>query len=301
MLRVEFTRKRRGGEVDGATKRQRIESEEQEASEGQLEESLEEQLEDTTEEDTTYGETKRKQIDISTLDLDKSYEDEIEWPPKKVEQPRKRWTWEEGIMPGMFEQRLEQYRIVEAQREKLKINEPEGLSWDVYTRINTLKEIKEDVLGNDEYVQFEQVPSIDALLELIVGKQLSQPRRFDWDEFEALNKAHEGHKGFLVEAYPMSLRLVGYPGEAQIDVLHDTGSSVMLIWQSDLRLAMGALGPPEGYPAVISVGMTQIGSEQGTLAYPVVEVEVRLPSDDDDNSPMTRWTRGVFGVGYGTI
>lgn len=31
------------------------------------------------------------------------------------------------------------------------------------------------------------------------GKQLCQPRPFDWDEFEAINTANEDHKSFWVE------------------------------------------------------------------------------------------------------
>lgn len=85
----------------------------------------------------------------------------------------------------------------------------------VYARINSLKEMREANLADEELGKFEQIPNIDALLEayrtkklqwipgLVThwskGKQLSQPRRFDWDEFEALNDANEGDKGFWVE------------------------------------------------------------------------------------------------------
>lgn len=31
------------------------------------------------------------------------------------------------------------------------------------------------------------------------GKQLCQPRPFDWDEFEAINAKHNGHKDFWTE------------------------------------------------------------------------------------------------------
>lgn len=163
MLRVEFTRKRRGGNGEGngdaATKKHRVSLEEGSTSKGQLkgvsgkqlteqlkdapedqveetsEEELEEQLEDpkvqaeevsgeqpkkeledapkdqiedssgdqleeqlevTPEEEIKFEkEIKRRKIDLSTLDLDKSYEDEIEWPPKKIEKPpRKKWKWD---------------------------------------------------------------------------------------------------------------------------------------------------------------------------------------------------------------
>lgn len=31
------------------------------------------------------------------------------------------------------------------------------------------------------------------------GKKLCEPRRFDWDEFEAINAKHDGHQSFWVE------------------------------------------------------------------------------------------------------
>ncbi|KAJ5983909.1 hypothetical protein N7481_006008, partial [Penicillium waksmanii] len=31
------------------------------------------------------------------------------------------------------------------------------------------------------------------------GVKLSEPRPFDWDEFEAINRKHDGHEAFWVE------------------------------------------------------------------------------------------------------
>lgn len=60
----------------------------------------------------------------------------------------------------------------------------------------------------------DQLSNIEALLEayrsrklqwtgLVTywskGEQLCQPRPFNWDEFEAINRKHHGHKNFWVE------------------------------------------------------------------------------------------------------
>lgn len=63
--------------------------------------------------------------------------------------------------------------------------------------------------------QWNQLPNVNALIEayqngtlrswprLVTywsrGRQLSQPRPFDWDEFEAINYDHNGEEGFWVE------------------------------------------------------------------------------------------------------
>lgn len=103
---------------------------------------------------------------------------------------------------------LEQYT------RKLKIGEPEGLDRAVYSRIDTLKQIRGHLEGKGKD-PFKQIPNVDELLHayrhdglkwlpgLVTywshGKLLSLPRRFDFDEFEAINKANKGHEGFWVE------------------------------------------------------------------------------------------------------
>jgi hypothetical protein len=91
--------------------------------------------------------------------------------------------------------------------------EPKGLSRATYERIDTLKFIKKAIDGGHDPL-FEK-DNVDAILrayrtgqlewipDLVTywsnGKQLCEPRRFDWDEFEVINEANAGHKSFWVE------------------------------------------------------------------------------------------------------
>lgn len=90
--------------------------------------------------------------------------------------------------------------------------EPSGLNWNVIQRIDYLKKMKEDIEKSG--VGKSQIPNLEALLKayrrrklpwtgLVTywskGRQLCQPRPFNWDEFEAINRKFHGHNGFWVE------------------------------------------------------------------------------------------------------
>jgi hypothetical protein len=90
--------------------------------------------------------------------------------------------------------------------------EPEGLSVDLLFRIKCLKSIFQSLVQNgDTYKQVRNVRAIlkayrDGNLHLTGlvtywshGDQLCQPRPFNWEEFDAINDAHEGYVGFWVE------------------------------------------------------------------------------------------------------
>lgn len=89
----------------------------------------------------------------------------------------------------------------------------EELSWETVRRVHELEMMKTDLASTTD--DSEQLPNIDALLEAyksgdldcntglvtywLKGAQISQPRPFDWDEFEAINSHHQACKGFWVE------------------------------------------------------------------------------------------------------
>lgn len=90
--------------------------------------------------------------------------------------------------------------------------EPAGLDWNVIQRIDHLKKMKEELEKNGDAKG--QVPNLEALLKayrtrklqwtgLITywskGKQLCEPRPFNWDEFEAINRKFDGHRAFWCE------------------------------------------------------------------------------------------------------
>ncbi|KGO36714.1 hypothetical protein PEX1_026270 [Penicillium expansum] len=119
----------------------------------------------------------------------------------------------ENIMPHVFAQRLEEYTAAKNKKEQMRFPGSEELSWDTIQRVHALEAMKTDLTSTAD--ECEQLPNIEALLEayksgeldwnngLVTywskGVQISQPRPFDWDEFEAINSHHEGHKGFWTE------------------------------------------------------------------------------------------------------
>jgi hypothetical protein len=92
-------------------------------------------------------------------------------------------------------------------------NEPPGLSWNVYQRINCLQLIGEGLVAKGD--PEEKVPTVQALLRayrnkeldwnpgLVTywrkGEQLCQPRPFNWDEYEAIVDAKGDCWSFWVE------------------------------------------------------------------------------------------------------
>lgn len=101
-----------------------------------------------------------------------------------------------------------------ASRFRMTAVEPTGLSPEVITRIQCLWHIERDHETNGDPLQ--QLPNVRALLGAYrlgelqwssegkvtfwsKGKQIGEPRVFDWDDFEKVAREHNGHKGFWVE------------------------------------------------------------------------------------------------------
>ncbi|CAI7622657.1 unnamed protein product [Penicillium discolor] len=119
----------------------------------------------------------------------------------------------ENIMPHVFEQRLQDYTAAKAKEDEMRFPGSEELSWETVRRVHELEMMKTDLASTTD--DSEQLPNIDALLEAyksgdldwntglvtywLKGARISQPRPFDWDEFEAINSHHQGYKGFWVE------------------------------------------------------------------------------------------------------
>ncbi|KAJ5699041.1 hypothetical protein N7462_001046 [Penicillium macrosclerotiorum] len=214
---------------------------------------------------------------------------------------------EDNIMPHIFEQKLYQYEKSLARRQELikRVKAPPHSSWDVVERIDRLHQIQEEIEKQGD--GYEQIPNVRSILTayqsgeldwtgLVTywshGNQISQPRPFDWDEFEAINKKYEGSKSFWVEGthqYNGAFRLPGYGDWAELEVTHDTGAGLMMIYKSDLMRITGACRPPQ-YPGIRIIGASQIltAGEQ-ILVQPVIQIEVTIL--DADNKRMSQWTR----------
>lgn len=91
--------------------------------------------------------------------------------------------------------------------------ETPGLSWGVIKRLQSLALIRGHLQQTgDKHEQLLNIAAVErsyrsGLLErhpgLVVyfsrGEQLCQPRPFDWDEFEAINKKYRGESSFWTE------------------------------------------------------------------------------------------------------
>jgi hypothetical protein len=148
----------------------------------------------------------------------------------------------ENILPHVFQQKLEEYMAVKVKRESvcpidiasvpiltllncsaIRFTGSEKLSWETIQRVHELESMKADITRDGDKV--EQLPNIDALLKVYKsgelawythtglvtywsrGAQICQPRPFDWDEFEAINSALTGDKGFWTEGVSIFFEL----------------------------------------------------------------------------------------------
>lgn len=107
----------------------------------------------------------------------------------------------------------------------MAVGEPKGLSWAVIQRIDTLKLAQTHLREQGD--RYDQLKNLEAILtayrrrkldwndDLVTywsyGKQLCQPRPFRWDEFEAINSAHQGTKSFWTEGVSFDSSVIEHP------------------------------------------------------------------------------------------
>ncbi|KAJ5081161.1 hypothetical protein N7456_013399 [Penicillium angulare] len=119
---------------------------------------------------------------------------------------------EEGIMPQMFESRMRQLEKERIKMELIRNKEERSLPSVVVKRLAVLEEIWDRLNARND--PFEQLSNIENVMDayrrkklrftgLVTywtrGKQLCQPRPFNWDEFEAINHRFQGCRSFWVE------------------------------------------------------------------------------------------------------
>ncbi|KAJ6083744.1 hypothetical protein N7467_007879 [Penicillium canescens] len=164
------------------------------------------------------------------------------------------------------------------------------------------------------------------------GKKLCEPRPFDWDEFEAVNNKYEGHKGFWVEGsdveaagtkeanaiisftprgpgqlyyYNVACRFPNFAWWHELEFMWDTGSSLMTMYEGDIRSLMGPQIAPQGFiPGIHTyhgprvLGVIQAAAYGGNvISFEMVQIEVCLL--DDHRKRMTPWIRRSVGMMMG--
>ncbi|OQD63560.1 hypothetical protein PENPOL_c009G05776 [Penicillium polonicum] len=239
----------------------------------------------------------------------------------------------ENIMPHVFQQRLQDYTAAKAKEDEMRFLGSEELSWETVQRVHQLETMKTDLANTTD--DYEQLPNIEALLEAyksgeldwntglvtywLKGAQISQPRPFDWDEFEAINSHHQGYKGFWAEGIcdlenessytaitlsphseyqkliglTLAVRLPGIAWFAELEFIHDTGSSRMTMFQADLSALLGPFGAAVG-PRVPVVCMSTANTGNGPVTREVIEVEVTIL--DGYRQRMIPWTRTLCSL-----
>ncbi|CAI7670379.1 unnamed protein product [Penicillium palitans] len=119
---------------------------------------------------------------------------------------------DEGIMPIIFEDRLKMYRQIKKEQTDMIKSEPDGLSWEVVQRLDSLKKIQAsfDELGDDNgntpnvaaimaaYRSGDLVWDTNSITYWANGKLMASAKKMDMDEFLAFSKEHGPH-GVWVE------------------------------------------------------------------------------------------------------
>ncbi|KAF4766475.1 hypothetical protein N7455_005476 [Penicillium solitum] len=137
---------------------------------------------------------------------------------------------DENIMPDIFEDRLKMYQQMKKEQTDMIKSEPDGLSWEVVQRLDSLKKIQAsfDELGNDNgntpnvkaimaaYRSGDLVWDANSVTYWAHGKLMASAKQMDMDEFLAFSKKYGPH-GVWVEGMdnykpePMNLFITLHP------------------------------------------------------------------------------------------
>ncbi|KAJ5100541.1 hypothetical protein N7456_006593 [Penicillium angulare] len=225
-----------------------------------------------------------------------------------------------NIVPSIFWQRLAEYQEAKEAEIALESRYP-NFSKDVRIRLDHLYSIAKDIeihgSGDSESpsrnVKNTQLPNIRAVIDAYYarklewtpglvtywsrGKQLCEPRQYNWDEFEAIYKKHNGHESFWVEGaatpgpmsvlrsiqldngpylsntYKIAIRVPGIKWWAELEFMLDTGSPMMTLYEGDIKTIMGPFAaplPPTTRSLMISTSTNDIVRRE------VIELEVTI-------------------------
>ncbi|KAJ5102764.1 hypothetical protein N7532_003293 [Penicillium argentinense] len=220
---------------------------------------------------------------------------------------------EDNILVSRFQAKLKQLEDDKEKRDIRIAIEPAGLSWDVIQRINCLKSMEEDLQKEDPYDQRQTVRALmmayrtkkldwnpGLVTYWVKDRQISQPRLFNWDEFDQIKWKYAKDIAIWVEGnYPpqggmtkakfslspdywnntyelnLSFRFgVGHPIK-KLKMLDDTGASIMVLYEQDI---LDLLPPPR--PATIppNLVMGRMTTHQitGPIHGPVFKLEASL-------------------------
>ncbi|KAJ6014290.1 hypothetical protein N7540_008881 [Penicillium herquei] len=246
---------------------------------------------------------------------------------------------EEGIMPQLFESRLLKLEKDRLEIQVKKRNEDPFLSPAVLKRVSTLEQLWDIVRRKGD--KDKQLINIEAVLDayrsskltwtgLVTywsnGNKLCEPRPFNWDEFETINRYYEGNRSFWTEGldgpgpesakyrfivpaspfhpflntYSVMVRLPGVDWWEEFTFLYDTGSTMCRIFEDDLTQLQGhwtVNDPGHNIPLMGTVLAEEHSSFTGDRVV-MVEVALRHPGLQDTR--LTPWVRIQCAVTTGS-
>ncbi|KAJ5107863.1 hypothetical protein N7456_004538 [Penicillium angulare] len=214
---------------------------------------------------------------------------------------------EDNIMPFIFRKKMQELRKEKA-RKAIEMSSEPGLDWVVVKRLKSLERIKTWL--NAQRDDRGETPNVIAIMAayrsgalkysqgLVTywsrGKQISQPRPFNWTELALISERYDGHKGGLwVEGLqhtgPANAKLDKYQvscdrnittwtqkfsftiqfthaddANLDFDFLDDTGSDVMRMYEDDFDMLQTAYYVRNDRwiyrPPIISVAETILAS-----------------------------------------
>ncbi|KAJ5135670.1 uncharacterized protein N7515_004948, partial [Penicillium bovifimosum] len=195
---------------------------------------------------------------------------------------------EDGILPAVFQWKLDTFEKLKAEQDAMWAAESGVTDWNVVQRLSALRVCYETLQkGPDDFKLKETAMAImkayrsgdltwnEGLVTYFSkGRQISQPRRFIYEEFIEIANANDGTTGFWVEGVSLSLRLPGSQTHSTLSFVDDTGSTVMQITAADLKLLLSQSGAPRMPVA----GMLNMGLADGSqAAHPVIYLQVNMP------------------------
>ncbi|KAJ5547391.1 hypothetical protein N7494_004976 [Penicillium frequentans] len=243
---------------------------------------------------------------------------------------------DEGIMPHIFESKLERHELALVCKQMLKPREDSALSEAVVQRLESLDDLWESIYKAGD--RFEQLVNIEAVMDAYrsgelqwnglvtywsFGSQLCQPRPFNWDEFEAINERYEGSMSFWTEGldgpgdehwkycisinpstihrflhvYRVAFRLPNFQYWEEMTMLYDTGATMTRIFWDDVVRLQGEF-TTDDHPIPI-VGAVRAEEMTSFTDATVIMIEVCLINQAQPNVRETPWIRIQCAVSEG--
>ncbi|KAJ5591629.1 uncharacterized protein N7459_001998 [Penicillium hispanicum] len=236
---------------------------------------------------------------------------------------------EDNINVATFQIRLGYFEGKKELRDQMIASEPEGLSLPVVERLHSLKRIQQGLERKDKYGELCNVNSIiDAYRSGALGwnpglvtywtegRQICQPRSFDWKEFDQIKKEVDNERSWWIEGLhgpgplykcakfslptdnhfmhwkKLNIRLPGTNTTGTLEMMEDSGASMMTIYEDDIRSLL--VPKPAAIPDTMIIGVLDFVTSSGAMETPVIKLDVRLNHMGTDMIPWTTVQVSLF-------